>query len=215
MKTEDLIGALVADNAAPAKALGSTMAVAVVGGAVASCLLFLGLVGLRPDFVAASGTSRFVLKFVECAALAIAAGLTAQATLRPVVDRRLARIGRIGLAAAVAVVAIGVIVETVLVPAAEWRMRLVGSNWFHCLTLVPFLAAPAFVVLMAAAPQGASTMPGRTGAVIGITAGAIGAFFYAANCTDDSPLFVATWYTIAIAATGLLGALIGRRALAW
>lgn len=182
---------------------------------IASGLLFWLLLGPRPDAASAIGTPRFALKFVECAALALAAGLTAQANLRPVADRRLGRLGRIGLSAAVAVVAIGVIVETVLVPAAEWGTRLVGSNWFHCLTLVPLLAAPAFVVLMIAARDGASTTPARTGAIVGITAGAIGAFFYAANCTDDSPLFVATWYTLAIAATGLLGALIGRRALTW
>lgn len=215
MKTEDLIGALVADNATRTEPLGATMAAAAAIAALASGLSFWLFLGPRPDVAAAIATPRFVMKFVECAALGIAAGLTLQATLRPVADRHLARIGRIGLVTAVALVVIGVIVEGILVPPTDWRSRLVGTNWFHCLTLVPLLAAPAFVVLMAAARHGASTMPGRTGAVVGLTAGAIGAFFYAANCTDDSPLFVATWYTLAIAATGLLGALIGRRVLGW
>ena len=39
---------------------------------------------------------------------------------------------------------------------------------------------------------------GRNGRVL---AGGIAATLYAAHCTDDSPLFVATWYTIAIAGT--------------
>ncbi|TIM19365.1 MAG: DUF1109 family protein, partial [Mesorhizobium sp.] len=39
--------------------------------------------------------------------------------------------------------------------------------------------------------------------------------FYAAHCFDDSPLFVATWYTAAIAGLALLGALGGRFFIRW
>jgi hypothetical protein len=36
---------------------------------------------------------------------------------------------------------------------------------------------------------------------------------YASHCTDDSPLFVATWYTIATALMATIGALVGSRVL--
>jgi hypothetical protein len=36
---------------------------------------------------------------------------------------------------------------------------------------------------------------------------------YASHCTDDSPLFVATWYPIATAVVTAAGALIGARVL--
>jgi hypothetical protein len=49
-----------------------------------------------------------------------------------------------------------------------------------------------------------------TGAVAGLIAGGIAATFYAAHCVDDSPLFVATWYTLALALVTLAGALAGR-----
>jgi len=212
MKTEDLIGALVADTATPTRPLGSTMAFAALVGVISSGLLFWGVLGPRPDVATAIATPRFLLKFVECAGLAAAAGTSAWAAMRPAADRRL---GRAGLAAAVAIVVAGVLAEAFVVPSADWGTRLLGTNWLHCLTLVPLLALPAFAVLVAAARNGASTEPGRTGAILGIAAGAIGAFFYAANCTDDSPFFVATWYTLAIAATAVLGAFIGRRTLAW
>jgi len=39
------------------------------------------------------------------------------------------------------------------------------------------------------------------------------ATLYAAHCTDDSPLFVATWYTLATALVTALGALIGSKLL--
>jgi hypothetical protein len=46
-------------------------------------------------------------------------------------------------------------------------------------------------------------------------AGGIAATFYAAQCTDDSPLFVATWYTIAIAGLALIGAATADRFAHW
>jgi hypothetical protein len=41
----------------------------------------------------------------------------------------------------------------------------------------------------------------------------LAATLYAAQCTDDSPLFVATWYTIATAMVAAIGALAGSRLL--
>jgi hypothetical protein len=51
--------------------------------------------------------------------------------------------------------------------------------------------------------------------VAGLIAGGLAAALYATHCTDDSPLFVATWYSIAIGAVAVLGALLGRRLLRW
>jgi hypothetical protein len=46
-------------------------------------------------------------------------------------------------------------------------------------------------------------------------AAALAATVYAAHCTDDSPLFVATWYSLAIAFVTVVGAVIGSRVLRW
>ena len=42
-----------------------------------------------------------------------------------------------------------------------------------------------------------------------------GATLYAFHCFDDSPLFVATWYTLATLVVTAAGALVGRRLLRW
>jgi hypothetical protein len=47
----------------------------------------------------------------------------------------------------------------------------------------------------------------------GLISAGLAATVYASHCTDDSPLFVATWYTIAIAAVTAVGALIGAKVL--
>jgi hypothetical protein len=63
--------------------------------------------------------------------------------------------------------------------------------------------------------HGAPSNPGWTGATAGLAASGIAATLYASNCNDDSPLFVATWYPIAILAVSAAGYLIGRRVLKW
>jgi hypothetical protein len=41
----------------------------------------------------------------------------------------------------------------------------------------------------------------------------LAATLYASHCTDDSPLFVATWYTIATALVAAIGGLAGAKVL--
>ncbi len=53
------------------------------------------------------------------------------------------------------------------------------------------------------------------GAVAGVLAGAIGTFVYAFHCNESAMPFVAIWYTLGIAAVGVLGALLGRVTLRW
>ncbi|HZC95311.1 MAG TPA: NrsF family protein, partial [Bradyrhizobium sp.] len=77
------------------------------------------------------------------------------------------------------------------------------------------LAIGPLICLLAALRRGAPSNPGLAGAMAGLAAGGIAATFYAANCNDDSPLFVATWYPIAVLAVTLAGYFIGRRLLRW
>jgi hypothetical protein len=58
-------------------------------------------------------------------------------------------------------------------------------------------------------------MPALAGSVAGLLAGGIAAAVYAAHCDNDSPLFVATWYTLAIAGLALLGAIGASRFARW
>jgi hypothetical protein len=57
--------------------------------------------------------------------------------------------------------------------------------------------------------------PAVAGAAAGLLAGALGAAVYATHCMDDSPLFVAIWYTPAIGLMTLVGLLVGRTMLRW
>ena len=103
------------------------------------------------------------------------------------------------------------IVELCVVPHALWGQRLIGSNAIHCLKSIPFLAAVPLVSVLLALRQGAPEHPAWAGAAAGLFAGAVGAAFYATHCPDDSPLFVAAWYTLAIVFVTAIGALGGAR----
>jgi hypothetical protein len=56
------------------------------------------------------------------------------------------------------------------------------------------------VIFITALKSGAPAYPGLSGAMAGLAASSLAAAFYATNCFDDSPLFVITWYPLAILA---------------
>jgi hypothetical protein len=93
--------------------------------------------------------------------------------------------------------------------------KLVGHNARVCLTPIPLLSIGPLICFMIVLRRGAPSNPGWAGAVAGLAAGAIAATFYASNCNDDGPLFVATWYPIAIIAVSAVGYLIGTKVLKW
>ena len=119
------------------------------------------------------------------------------------------------LGAAPALMAMAVVVELFLLPPETWAAKLIGTNSLVCLTSILLIGIGPLVIFLFALRYGAPTRPALAGAVAGLLAGGIAATLYAAQCTDDSPLFVATWYTIAIAGLAVIGAACGDRFARW
>lgn len=111
--------------------------------------------------------------------------------------------------------AMAVIVELLILPADTWSAKLVGTNSVVCITYIPLMGIGPLSIFLLALRHGAPARPALAGAVAGLLAGGIAATYYAAQCTDDSPLFVATWYTIAIAGLALVGAGGAHRFARW
>jgi hypothetical protein len=212
MKTGDLINALAAEPPPPPLRLGRRVALALVFGVAVSAALFMAALGPRPDVVAAAHTMRFDLKFLDTLALLAPSALLAARLLRPE-----ARPGALVAALIAPFVLLGgaVIVELAVVPADLWMTRLIGTNALHCLTLIPLMSIPPLAALIFAMRAGAPSHPTLTGALAGAAAAGAAATIYATNCTDDSPLFVASWYPLATLAVVAAGALAGRKWLQW
>lgn len=188
------------------------VAIAVVIGAATTAVLFLPVIGIRPDLADAALSPRFVTKFLLALSLAGGAiGVTAR------LSRPEANSGPwIWVPAAVALIlALAVAVELAVVPASEWKARLLGVHWLACLSLIPLLALLPLAGLLVVLKRGAPRNGKNAGAMAGVAAGGISAVIYIAHCPDDSPLFVAAWYTLAICLVSLLGYIAGRLWLRW
>jgi hypothetical protein len=91
--------------------------------------------------------------------------------------------------------------------------RLVGNNSRVCMVAIPAFSLPLLAASLVALRQGAPARPAVAGALAGLLSAGLAATLYAAHCSDDSPLFVATWYTIATALVTAIGALAGAKFL--
>jgi hypothetical protein len=211
VKTDDLISVLVQD--APVRwRFGRVLTLAVIAGAAIAGLSFFAFMNLRPDIELALGTVRFLFKLALTVTLAAAATGAILRIARPGVP-----LGAWGwaLAAVPVLLAGGVITELSVMPESTWAARLAGHNARFCLMLIPLLAIGPLACLLIALRHGAPAYPGLAGAIAGIAASGIAAALYALDCTDDSPLFVATWYTLATVAVAAAGYLAGSRLLRW
>ena len=212
MKTSELIAALAADPVPEPIRLGRRIAAALAIGFVGSVALYLLLLGPRPDIAAAAGTMGFWTKFVDSFAFALPSLLLTVRLARPDAKPRALALW---LIAPLILLAAGVVVESLVVPQTEWLSRLVGEHAMRCTITIPMLAAPILAALIVALRAGAPQHPALTGALAGAASAGIGALIFASNCPNDSPLFVATWYPLATLICMGVGALAGRRFLAW
>ena len=212
MKTSELIAALSADPVPEPIRLGRRVAIALAVGLVVSVALYCLLLGPRPDVAAAADTMRFWMKFVDSAAFALPTILLTLRLARPDAKPRALALW---LLAPFILLAAGVVVELLVTPQSEWMSRLMGATAMHCTVTIPILAAPVLIALIVALRAGAPLHPALTGAMAGAAAAGVGALVYASSCPGNSPLFVAAWYPLATLICMGVGALAGRRFLAW
>jgi hypothetical protein len=210
METEQLIRTLAADNVHRARPVGFVLALALLAAVPVSMAMFLAGLGVRPDVMTAMHNPFFDLKFVVTLALAISAIGVSLHLSRPEASLRgwawLLLIPAGILAAAIAG-------EMMMPQRLPMMTRLVGSNSRVCMTAIPLMSLPLLAGALIGLRHGAPARPAVAGAIAGLLSAGLAATLYASHCTDDSPLFVATWYPIATALVAAVGALVGSRVL--
>lgn len=212
MKTEDLIKALAADTPMRQMPLARAWALALGSAVALSAALFFWKLGIRANAVESLATIRYPLKFVTTLALTVPAIIALYRLSRP--EGRLGALG-LGLVAAPALLVGSVAMELLSVPPELWGPRLVGQNSLVCLVIVPLLAIFPLAASLGVLRYGAPSQPRLAAFVAGLAAAGIGATLYASHCPDDSPLFVATWYTIATAIVVIASLAVGPRLMRW
>lgn len=211
--TDDLIARLASDlRPIPSRALERRLVLALVLGLIVTLaggyVLFAMLMG-RP-FGAAFGGPMFWVKFAYTLGIGALAAAAAPTLSRPDGQKLwpLAAIGALILLALIS----GVLVWS----GTQWSMpELMGATAMVCPWLITLSGAPILVAMIMAMRRFAPHSPTLAGVAAGLVAGGLGAWAYAFYCGETGMMFMAVWYTLGIAMTALLGAIMGRVLLRW
>jgi hypothetical protein len=213
MKTDDLISALATGlDPMPKRAMTSRLALGLGLGAVASAALMVLWLGVRPDLMPAMHTGPFWMKFAYTLSVAVLGfGL---------IDRLARPDGEGGIFGPLILAPLGVMIalaawQLIGEPRAVRMHLMMGQSYQVCARNIVVLTLPIFIGLFWSLRALAPTRLTLTGGIAGVLAGATGTFIYAFHCTESAAPFVAIWYTLGIAACGLVGALLGRVLLRW
>lgn len=212
MRTADLIELLARDvRATPPGVVNRTLLAALAAGGLVTFAIVALALHCQP-LLAAAQQGWFWTKVAYTALLTVAGAILVRRLSVPG-----ARLGAAPVAAALVVIAMVALgVGQILFAAPAERLALwLGYTWKICSPLILLLALPIYACLIAAIRRLAPTRLTLTGAAAGFAAGALAATLYSLHCPEPAAAFVATWYTLGIAAATALGALTGGRLLRW
>ncbi|SMQ72120.1 hypothetical protein SAMN06295905_2041 [Devosia lucknowensis] len=211
--TDALIEKLASDlTPVPARAMERRLLMALLTGLALSVVLVVVLVGMvmgRP-FGGAFGGSMFWIKLAYTLAFGLIGVATAPALSRP--DGRI--MWPLVGAAILVLAALGA--GGMLWMRADFPMpMLMGATALVCPWLILVVSLPLLGVLIVAMRRFAPRSPAMAGFAAGLLSGGFGAAVYALYCAETGMLFMALWYSLGIALTAGLGALLGQRLLRW
>jgi len=212
MRTEDLVEQL----SAKARPVGvdrrpRMLGMALAAGAVISMVILVAWLGLRP-LDAAVAQSAFWMKASYSLALALSGGLIVWRLAAPT-----GRVGRAPYVLAAAMIMVGVLAMTQLMRADGEPMgpMVFGHTWKWCAFRIVTLSLPLTLAFSLALRRLAPTRLTLAGAAVGVLAGGLAAAIYGLYCEETSAVFLAIWYSLGVAASGLVGALVGPRLMRW
>lgn len=213
MKTEDLIEALAADlPAAKPRQVERRILLALVGGGL---LIVLGVdlwLGFRDDLTSAMMGPNFWVKAAYSGALGIIGFWLLDRLGRP--GSRIAG-PLIALATVLAVAAGFATWEFMTMAEAERMPALMGESARECAPLILILSLIAAPFVFGAARGFAPMRPGAAGAAAGLLTAGLATTLYGLHCPEHTAGFVVVWYSLGIALTAAVGAVVGKLLFRW
>ncbi|MBX9708748.1 MAG: DUF1109 domain-containing protein [Caulobacteraceae bacterium] len=213
MKTEDLIEALAADlPAAKPRQVERRILLALVGGGL---LIVLGVdlwLGFRDDLTSAMMGPNFWVKAAYSGALGVVGFWLLDRLGRP--GARIAG-PLIALATVLAVAAGFATWEFMTMAQAERMPALMGESAIECAPLILILSLVAAPFVFGAARGFAPMRPGAAGAAAGLLTAGLATTLYGLHCPEHTAGFVVVWYSLGIALTAAVGAVVGKFLFRW
>lgn len=209
-RTDALIERLAGEGAGMARAHRAFLPrlLAVAGLALLLAVLIVAMVfGLRADLAAHAASAFLQFKIIAMVSVVVAGLALVRVAGTP--GARLSP--ALALVPGMAVLLAGIVLLDDQVSLSGVREVSVPV----CLSAIVLAALPGLALLLLALRRATPTRPVFAGAMAGLLAGANGALAYALSCVNDGAAFVSVWYSLAILAVCAVGALVGRRALAW
>jgi hypothetical protein len=213
MNTDDLIERLAGDlEPIPAGTLHKRMLRAASVGAAFEFAAVVLVYGLREDLAVALGHVDFWRKLaftLAVAALGLAAVVRASRPGANIAARAS------WLLAPFVLIGVLALLELASLPRAARGTTWLGETAASCPWSILLLSVPVLITLLLCMRRFAPTRPALAGLLAGVASGGIAATLYGLHCPEWAASFVATWYALGIAASGVLGATIGSRVLRW
>lgn len=178
--------------------------------AIAALLTIVALAvinGLRTNLSATFG-------FGSIAFLALGAAATYAAVVSGIPRVGSKQTGWIWAAALVSLLALSAIVMALpQMSVAQFETDLNAS--LHCIGMGMLCGLSSGLVLVAWLRQGAPASPEKSGLLIGLAAGALGAFISSLACPIDGFIHIAFWHSTSVAGSALLGRCILPQLIRW
>ncbi|MBI1273740.1 MAG: DUF1109 family protein [Alphaproteobacteria bacterium] len=171
---------------------------------LATCVVMLVTIGLRPDIGAAVMDAPAIGKVVFCLFLAAACTLMLYCAIQPE-----GKVVWYLLLVPFALLLAGAGVNMAMTDSSTWFGLIFDGRGKFCLLYINLLAIPAFIILTQAVRLFSPANLRRAGMLTGLAAGTIGAVAFGMRCMHDYPLWIAVFYMPAIAITGWVGRKIG------
>jgi len=209
--TDDLITRLSADlKPVRPMAMQRLLIGALLLSAILAVIAMLMLLGMRADMATATGTMAYWTKFAYTLALALL-GLAATMVLaRPDGRTRWPWLGAIVLLGTLLILAV-----VQLARADDMMPLIMGASIRRALIYIPILSLPVLLGTILALRRLAPRNVTLAGFAAGIMSGGTGAWIYTFACDEAGMMFLALWYTLAVAIVGGIGAVLGRFLLRW
>jgi len=213
MQTDELIDLLAADAAPVAKhALAQRLALGAGAGAIIVLSLVLEWLGLRPDLATATAGVFFWIKAAYTAGLGAAGFWAVERLARPGVSAK----RPVGLGAAILLLfVLAALVQGLNLSGHARLVAVQGVSWTVCTRNIAILAGPILVIMLMILRQLAPTRTTLAGFAAGAFSGALAATLYGLHCPEATFVFVALWYTLGVAVSSVIGAMMGRWWLRW
>lgn len=194
--------------------IGRSLTLCLIASLVLGAAVFWLLPGLtiRADLADAVQGASFWLKSGFTGVLAIIGYASLRRLSRPGGTARAAVCLPVAVWLTLALIAT---VSVIITPVESWTGWILRPTALRCVIDIVLISLPIIAVFFFAVRQGAPTRLAMAGWASGLAAGGIGATIYSMGCPESSIGFLAVWYALGIALTGLIGALSGRQLLRW